>query len=206
MTLPALLDKVYTLAQVVPVDYFVPGCPPSAHQIWAVLEAAIKGQLPASGSTVGVYAKTVCDQCPRVRENTKVKAFHRPHEVIADRARCFMEQGIICAGPATRGGCNQWNKSPLCISADMPCRGCYGPPDGIPDQGSKLLSAVASIIEVEKEEDLPKVLDQIVDPVGTFYRFGLADSLLQQAAQRNAPTNAPDADQRSAATTSRGER
>jgi hypothetical protein len=46
---------------------------------------------------------------------------------------------------------------------------------------------VASIIEVEKEEDLPKVLDQIADPVGTFYRFSLADSLLQQAAQRNAP-------------------
>ncbi len=178
--LPAFWDKVDTLAQTVPVDYFVPGCPPSSHQVWKVLQAVIAGQLPERGSVVGVYPKTVCDQCGRVRLGTKVKHFYRPHEIIPDPERCFLEQGLICAGPATRAGCNEEGKQPLCIAANMPCRGCYGPPDGVPDQGAKLLSAIASIVEGENEHDMQAVLHDIVDPVGIFYRFSLSDSLLRQ--------------------------
>lgn len=39
--LPLLLDKVYTLADVVKVDYQIPGCPPSADTMWHVLDALI---------------------------------------------------------------------------------------------------------------------------------------------------------------------
>ncbi|MBC7261293.1 MAG: hypothetical protein H5T63_04690 [Chloroflexi bacterium] len=60
----------------------------------------------------------------------------------------------------------------------MPCRGCYGPPEGVSDQGAKLLSAVMAIID--PEADVEQLVQQIVDPTGTFYRFSLADSLLQQ--------------------------
>ena len=180
--LPAFLEEVDTLAQTVEVDYFVPGCPPSAHQVWNVLQAVVQGQLPMKGSTVGVYEKTVCDQCPRVRLNTKVKAFHRPHLIVPDPERCFLEQGIICAGPATHAGCNKPGEPPLCISAGMPCRGCYGPPEGVADQGAKLLSAVASIIDSEDEAEIQQILEGVVDPVGTFYRFSLSDSLLRQVA------------------------
>lgn len=44
--LPLLLDKVHPIHEVVKVDYFIPGCPPSADAIWAVLTALIEGNEP----------------------------------------------------------------------------------------------------------------------------------------------------------------
>jgi F420-non-reducing hydrogenase small subunit len=48
------------------------------------------------------------------------------------------------------------------------------------DQGAKLLSALAAIVDVETVEDVQHVLDSIVDPLGTYYRFGLSDSILSE--------------------------
>jgi NAD-reducing hydrogenase small subunit len=45
--LPVLLDRVEPLHAVVPVDYFMPGCPPSAGEIQLVLEALVAGRPPA---------------------------------------------------------------------------------------------------------------------------------------------------------------
>jgi NAD-reducing hydrogenase small subunit len=44
--LPVLLDRVEPLHAVVPVDYYLPGCPPSAKEIRTVLEAFVAGQEP----------------------------------------------------------------------------------------------------------------------------------------------------------------
>ena len=44
--LPLLLDKVYTLVDVVKVDYQIPGCPPSGDVLWAALNALIHGEPP----------------------------------------------------------------------------------------------------------------------------------------------------------------
>ncbi len=63
----------------------------------------------------------------------------------------------------------------------MPCRGCFGPVDGVVDQGAHFLSALASIIDFNDPVEIQKVIDNIVDPAGTFYRFGLPDSLLRRA-------------------------
>ena len=49
LTLPEFYDTVRTLNQVVPVEYFVPGCPPVKEQIGAVLQAVMEGQLPPPG-------------------------------------------------------------------------------------------------------------------------------------------------------------
>jgi F420-non-reducing hydrogenase small subunit len=173
LELPEFYDAVKKLADVVPVDYSIPGCPPVATQVWNVLQAVIAGELPPAGAVLGAGEKNLCEECERIREGTKVKKFVRPHEVIADPKKCFLEQGIICCGPATRAGCGR-----PCIHADMPCRGCYGPPEGVKDQGAKLLSAVMAVID--PEADVEQLVSQVVDPVGTFYRFSLPDSMLQQ--------------------------
>lgn len=173
LTIPTFYNSVRTLAQTVPVDYFVPGCPPTAQQVWNVVQAIATGKLPQAGSVVGANDKTVCDECKRVKEEKKVGAFRRPHEVIVEPERCLLEQGLICAGPATRGGCGA-----QCLSADMPCRGCYGPTAGVTDQGAKLLSAVSSIIDAANETEAKRIVDQIVDPLGTAYRFSLPSSQL----------------------------
>jgi NAD-reducing hydrogenase small subunit len=43
---PVLLDRVLPVHQVVPVDFFVPGCPPPAPRIKAVLQALLEGKTP----------------------------------------------------------------------------------------------------------------------------------------------------------------
>jgi NAD-reducing hydrogenase small subunit len=45
-TVPVLLDRVQPVHQVVPVDFFLPGCPPPASRIRAVLEPLLQGKMP----------------------------------------------------------------------------------------------------------------------------------------------------------------
>jgi len=176
LTLPEFYDTVKTLGQTVEVDYFMPGCPPVGKQTWAVLEAIIQGKLPPLGSVVGAGTRALCEECPRVKEEKKVKAFYRPYEIMPDSEKCLLEQGLLCAGVATREGCGA-----LCPKANMPCTGCYGPMEGVIDQGAKFLSAVASIIDSNDPEEINKIIQSIRDPVGTFYRYSLAESLLRRA-------------------------
>jgi len=66
------------------------------------------------------------------------------------------------------------------VNANFPCRGCYGAPEGVEDQGAKLLSAVAALIDTQKPEEVEKIMNSIIDPLGTFYRFGVASSILNE--------------------------
>jgi NAD-reducing hydrogenase small subunit len=43
---PALLERVCPVHEVVPVDVFVPGCPPSADTIYQVLSELLAGKVP----------------------------------------------------------------------------------------------------------------------------------------------------------------
>ncbi len=180
LDLPQIYDTVRTLDQTIDVDYYVPGCAPEGGQIWAVVEAVVaalkSGQLPPKGAVLGAGEKTCCDECERVKEEKKISGFKRPWEIIPEPEKCLLEQGIICMGPATRAGCGA-----RCTGANMPCRGCYGPPEGVIDQGAKMLSTVASIIDAPTPEEIAAIAATVPDPVGTFYRFGLASSLLRRA-------------------------
>jgi F420-non-reducing hydrogenase small subunit len=173
LELPEFFEKVQTLEQVVPVEYFVPGCPPPVDLILKLVDLYATGKLPPPGAIVA-SDKTCCDECDRIKEEKKVTHFYRPHEIVPDPKKCLLEQGIICCGPATRGGCGM-----RCIKANMPCRGCFGPPAGVVDQGAKMLSAIASIYQGDTPEAVNKLLEEVVDPAGTFYRFGLPDSMLK---------------------------
>jgi NAD-reducing hydrogenase small subunit len=42
--LPLLLNKVYPVQEVVKIDYYLPGCPPSADTIWEALTALLNGR------------------------------------------------------------------------------------------------------------------------------------------------------------------
>jgi len=176
LILPEFYDTVKSLSQTVDVDYTVPGCPPEERTTWLALEAIIEGKLPPKGTVITHNVKAVCDDCPRKRDVKKIKKFYRPFEIIPDPEICLLEQGLLCAGVATRGGCEA-----LCPQANMPCTGCYGPVDGVVDQGAHFLSSVASVIDSDDPEEIQRIIDDILDPAGTFYRYSLPDSLLRRA-------------------------
>jgi F420-non-reducing hydrogenase small subunit len=183
--IPTFYERVKSLAQAVDVDYLMPGCPPVADQVWKVLQELLSGQLPAKGAVVGAESKNNCDVCPRQKGGSRqrVKGFKRPHEVELDPHTCFLTQGVICCGPVTRAGCGL-----PCIRGNMPCRGCYGPPDGVLDPGAKLMGVIGALVDTDEPEKLKEILDTIVDPAGLSYRFGLANSILSELKYGPEPT------------------
>ncbi len=174
LDLPEFYDTVRALDQVVEVDYYLPGCPPAVPRIVEVIQAIVQGVLPLKGSVVGAFEKSVCDECERKKEEKTISGFKRVSLAEIDPEKCLLEQGFVCLGSATRGGCGT-----RCIKSGVACRGCYGPLPEVSEQGARVLSAVASIIAASDTESIANLLAQIPDPMGTFYRFGLAKSLLE---------------------------
>lgn len=176
LEIPLFFRRVHRLSDVVDVDYTVPGCPPAPERVREVLEAIATGALPPPGSVVGASERTVCDDCERTKDEKRVKKFYRPWQVLQDPERCLLEQGIVCAGSATRSGCGV-----RCPDSGMPCRGCYGPAPKVRDQGTKLIGAIASTVDSNDPEEIERILADIPDVMGYAYRFGLPASTLQQS-------------------------
>ncbi len=177
VTLPGFYDTVRALDQVTSVDYYIPGCAPTPNVIAAAVQTLLSGDLPPVG-TVLAPDIALCEECPRLDtkpQDLSLERFRRPHEILIDEGTCLLAQGLLCMGPATRAGCGQ-----LCIRGNMPCTGCFGPTSKVRDQGGKYLSAVASMLSALDDDAIEKALDSIPDPIGTFYRYGLAGSLLRR--------------------------
>jgi len=179
LTLPQFYDTVKSLDQVVDVDYFLPGCPPPTNLILDAVTAIITNKLPPKGSVIAPM-KSVCDECRFEKTEKRIKEIKRVYEVDKIEEKCLLEQGIICLGPATRGGCDA-----RCLDANMPCTGCGGPTPNSPDQGAKMISALASILGIEgedkmDEETVQKLIDDVRDMVGTFYKYTLPTSLIKR--------------------------
>jgi len=60
----------------------------------------------------------------------------------------------------------------------MPCRGCFGPPAGVVDQGAKFISAIASAIDADDPDKALQIMNQIPDISGYAWRFSLSHALL----------------------------
>ncbi|RME53852.1 hypothetical protein D6783_00580 [Candidatus Woesearchaeota archaeon] len=82
----------------VTVDYTIPGCPPDKKEILSFIKDFALGRVHRG------YLNPVCVEC-RKNEN-----------------RCLLEDGKLCLGPITSGGCNS-----VCTNAGLECWGCRGP-------------------------------------------------------------------------------
>ena len=175
--LPRMHETVRALDQVVRVDYYIPGCPPTPKLTRAALTALLAGEFPPSGSVLAPDT-ALCDECPRKAtkpNDLSFVEFKRPHQTLLDSERCLLAQGVVCCGPATRGGCGA-----LCVSGNMPCSGCFGPTSRVRDQGAKLLSSLCANIAAKDEPGIIRALEGIPDPLGTFYRYALPHSMLSR--------------------------
>ena len=120
---PHLLPRCSPVDAYVPMDLYVPGCPPTPELLLAALEDPEGFQ----GS------RSVCQECGRKKDKTR-----RPTNLVGfqhagvEPGICLINQGYLCVGTSTRGGC----RAP-CPRAGHPCVGCRGPSDGFIEKGSK---------------------------------------------------------------------
>lgn len=95
----ATLDHSKGVADYVPVDFELRGCPPNKHQILEVISAFLIGRRPT------IPSHSVCVEC-KLRGNV-----------------CVMVTGTPCLGPVTHAGCG----GALCPTYGRGCYGCFGP-------------------------------------------------------------------------------
>jgi coenzyme F420-reducing hydrogenase gamma subunit len=93
------LDTSTPIADHVPVDYELRGCPIDKRQLVEVIVAFLHGRKPNTPS------HSVCVEC-KLRGNVCVMVAH----------------GTPCLGPVTHAGCGA-----ICPSYDRGCYGCFGP-------------------------------------------------------------------------------
>jgi F420-non-reducing hydrogenase small subunit len=175
--LPGFYDTVRSLDQVVEVDYTIPGCPPTPELLADAVSALLAGSLPPKGAVLAPDV-ALCESCPRKHskpDQLSIPVFKRPHQVLIDEDQCLLTQGLLCLGPATRGGCGS-----RCITGNMPCTGCFGPTSRVRDGGAKAFSGLASLIDAKDDEGIAGAVESIPDPVGTFYRYSLPASRLRR--------------------------
>jgi F420-non-reducing hydrogenase small subunit len=176
LSLPVLLSRTLPLGEVVEVDYVIPGCPPTPALVAEAAERLLFGDadLPPRGAVLAPNV-ALCDACPRKEsrpERIEISSLRRLATSAIDPALCFLAQGLVCLGPGTRQGCQ-----PGCVEAGMPCRGCFGPLDGVRDAGAAMLSAFASLLAGD-EEERAALAEELPDPAGTFWRYSYAAGLL----------------------------
>jgi F420-non-reducing hydrogenase small subunit len=172
--LPDFYETVYTLSDVIAVDYFLPGCPPTSKVLAGAVQAVLEGKLPPPGAVL-LSDKALCSSCDRNRskpDTLAVPRYRRIHEVVARPDTCFLAQGVLCMGPATRDGCEY-----PCVKGNMPCTGCFGPMSDA-DAGAKMIGTLGGVLEASSPEAITEGFAGVPDPAGTFYRYSLSTSLL----------------------------
>jgi F420-non-reducing hydrogenase small subunit len=100
----------------VPIDLYLPGCPPHPVFIFDALISLLSGRTPKSSD------ESICGRCPREMKTTDVASIKRNHEGIPEKNTCLLSQGYICLGSVTVDRC----MAP-CPSNGIPCSGCAGP-------------------------------------------------------------------------------
>jgi F420-non-reducing hydrogenase small subunit len=169
--IPPLTNRVYAVHEVVPVDLKLPGCPPTPEDFVEAVTALLQNR------PMKLAVKSVCDDCPTIREKKVLTALRRPLEPVtftpgesSEKMRCLMEQGFLCLGPATKGGCGGDERTPRCIRAFMPCRGCFGP---LNDNANPMVDMMGALVSVGLEAK------EIPDHAATFNRFAGAQGRLR---------------------------
>ena len=157
--IPALEERVYSLDEIVKVDVFLPGCPPTPANLAEALLAIV------GGKPIPKTSKSVCDTCHLTRERKEAKIMKRGLLLPAANewsGKCLLEQGFLCLGPVTRAGCASGTGGPQCLDAGYACRGCYGPVLEGSDQFVDMVNALATTgVDIST----------IDDPRGTFNQF-----------------------------------
>ncbi len=177
--LPQGLGRLFPLDALIKVDIKVPGCPPLGKMLGKILLGLSRGETLREDMMYAVE-RTVCSEC-------KVSCNLRPEKVprkLSESApvlgECLLEQGYLCLGPVTLGGCKAW-----CPSIwGHPCMGCRGPSlqvfiENLHDIKIDTLRRLARAGRSTRKE----VETQLPDVPHTFFKFCFAEPLMREKRQ-----------------------
>jgi F420-non-reducing hydrogenase small subunit len=160
--LPHLLPKSHPIDTFVDVDLYLPGCPPTPELFMAALT-------DPEGYEAG---SIVCVECGR----KKLRDMRPKHlvgfqqgEVLPDI--CLINQGYLCVGSSTRGGCRA-----ICTKPGHPCVGCRGPSDAyIEKESSVWFDRVQNVFE--RMTDIPpeEIREALHSPQLSLFLFQFTD-------------------------------
>jgi len=163
------LEKMVTpLDEVIPVDLYLPGCPPHAAFIFDALAALALGRPPKARD------ETVCAACRRAMVKTDVAELRPNHAGIPDADRCFLSQGYLCLGSVTLDRC----LAP-CPRQGVPCTGCAGPTVQILTEPNRdLRTEVAERMRRLTKVPADAVVKAIEASAKTHYAYAMATRMI----------------------------
>lgn len=158
---PRLLPKLRPVDAVVSVSRYLPGCPPMPHLFMQALFGQPDAKMPAS----------VCLDCGRKKTRDKPQRLRGIQEAAPEPDICLINQGYLCIGSSTRGGCGA-----PCTRAGNACVGCRGPSDGFISRSSEeWLAAIQKVFERLTDIPVEEINRALRSPQLALFVFQFAD-------------------------------
>lgn len=166
---PRLEKSVVPVDEVVPIDLYLPGCPP--HPFWIAL--AIKSLLdPANEKPLP--KKTVCSRCERKMTKGSVADLKKGSYTASDPKLCFLSQGVVCMGSVTLERCLS-----QCVNNGIACSGCCGPSaDIVTEPYLDIRTSLAKRMSMVTGISADTVRGYIEQEARTFYSYAVASPVM----------------------------
>ena len=160
--LPSMLPKCRPIDDLVEVDRYLPGCPPTPDLFMALLFEDEDTKMP----------KTVCQECGRKKlKDMKPKHLLGFQQGQVDPDICLINQGYLCVGSSTRGGCKA-----ICTRPGHPCVGCRGPSDAFIEKDSTAwFRSIQKVFETMTDVPPEEIEEGLRSPQLSLFLFQFAD-------------------------------
>lgn len=163
-----LEESVVPIDEVVPVDFYLPGCPPSPYFIAAGLRTLLGAE------DLGITTKTICSDCNRKMRKREGVEIRKGAVTAEDGELCFLSQGVVCLGSVTLNRCRA-----RCPKVGTVCAGCAGPSvDVITEPYLDIRNLVAKRLSMLCGVDPGEITDYIEQNASTFYAYTLASPII----------------------------
>lgn len=154
--LPKLIERVRPVGEVVDVDLYIPGCPLPGH--------LIAGFMMDENPKV---SKVVCAECPRTLAGGKEACLVPDYGGLAPGPECLLQQGYLCLGLVTQGGCGA-----PCPSAAAHCIGCRGPAQHLAKMPAKeRIDRVIETLHRRTTADLTLLREELTAPTSLLFLY-----------------------------------
>ncbi len=165
---PALEKSVTPIGEVVTVDFFLPGCPPSPYFIAAGLRRILSGEAPE------LTDKTVCADCRRKMVKRPGTPLRTGAITAAEDDVCLLSQGVICMGSVTLNRC----LAP-CPARGVACTGCNGPrPEIVREPHLDIRTTIAKNMHFLCGIDPAEVKGYLERDAKTYYSYAMASPVI----------------------------